>query len=99
MIATMKLNSGFPLFYRSLLLGLVVVSSSSAVEQHQVDVEATWLHRQGAFQKELTREEILAIPNQEILPAWKVLMKTGSVPPKVRIIWYRVDPSGDFTRE
>ena len=54
------------------------------------------LHRQGAFQRDLTREEILAIPNQEILPAWKVLMETGFVPGKVRIIWYRVEPSGDF---
>ena len=54
------------------------------------------LHQQGRLEKDLSPADILAIPIQEILPAWKVLMEVGSAPAKARIIWYRVEASGDF---
>jgi hypothetical protein len=57
------------------------------------------LNNQGRFEKELSRDEISAIPVQEVLPAWKVLMDAGSAPYTARVIWYRVEPSGEFSRE
>jgi len=55
-------------------------------------------HHKGRGKKNLSLDEI---PLQEIHPEWKVLMRRGILPQKVepetvKIIWYRVEPSGDF---
>lgn len=55
-------------------------------------------HHKGQSEKKLSLDEI---PLQEIHPEWKVLMRRGILPQKVepekvKIIWYRVEPSGDF---
>jgi hypothetical protein len=55
-------------------------------------------HHKGRGEKNLSLDEI---PLQEIRPEWKVLMRRGLLPQKVepekvKIIWYRVEPSGEF---